>query len=145
MIMGSKLSEGEDLITDINVTPFVDVVLVLLVIFMVTASLLVRKGIDVELPQASNAQPLNSKGKVEEVVISLTQNGETFVDGKQLDVKGIKSFLKEVKLSPSDKLLVLQAHSKVAFEEAVKLIDLLKSINLNNYVIEVNPESSNSP
>ena len=143
--MGSKLSEGEDLITEINVTPFVDVVLVLLVIFMVTASLLVRKGIDVELPQASNAQTLNSKGKVDEVVISLNREGETFVDGKQLDQEGIKAFLKEVKLSPTDKLLVLQAHSKVEFEEAVKLIDLLKSINLNNYVIEVNSDSSDTP
>ncbi len=79
MSMGVNLnSQGSELgtMSDINVTPMVDIMLVLLVIFMVTAPLLTQ-GVDVNLP-STHASPLTSKQ--EPLIITVTQNGKTYIE-----------------------------------------------------------------
>lgn len=63
--------------SDINVVPYIDVMLVLLIVFMVTAPLL-NQGIEVELPQANN-EPLELDENLETLVVSITSNGEYFL------------------------------------------------------------------
>lgn len=75
MAFTSSSSGGDEPKADINVTPLVDVMLVLLVIFMVTAPMM-QQGVEVELPKATNA-PL--KGTNEQVVISVDKDGKVFV------------------------------------------------------------------
>ncbi len=75
MALPTRFSDGTDLyqpLADINVTPLVDVMLVLLIIFMVTAPLL-AKGIKVNLPQAKAAQPINPK---EPIVVAVSKDGK---------------------------------------------------------------------
>ncbi len=85
----SSGGDSDELVSTINVTPLVDVMLVLLVIFMVTAPMM-QQGVEVELPKATTA-PL--KGSAEQVVLSVTKDGKVFLgDNNQitLDTLAIK-------------------------------------------------------
>ena len=78
---------------NINVTPLVDVILVLLIIFMITAPML-QQGVEVNLPKATTA-PL--KGSSEQVVVSLNKDGEIFVGaGNRLDLNGLSAKIKAI-------------------------------------------------
>ena len=81
MAGGSIYKDDDDAaaITDINVTPFVDVVLVLLVVFIVTAKLIVARGVEIEKPKESIATEVNGTLRV-----SITKEGEISVDGSKL-------------------------------------------------------------
>ena len=80
--MAAKNRDAEDVIADINVTPFVDVVLVLLIILMVTSAQIVRAALKVELPQAA------SGGETVESTLNivLTKEGELYLDGSPASV-----------------------------------------------------------
>ncbi|MDB4952832.1 MAG: Biopolymer transport protein ExbD/TolR [Myxococcales bacterium] len=81
MAGGSIYKDDDDAaaITDINVTPFVDVVLVLLVVFMVTAKLIVARGVEIDKPKETIASEV--KGTLR---ISITASGDIYVDGNKL-------------------------------------------------------------
>jgi len=82
-VAGSKLdqdSEDDQAITDINVTPFVDVALVLLVIFMVTAKLIVARGVEIEKPKSAVGGTVPSTFRV-----SVDKNGTLFVNGDRVE------------------------------------------------------------
>ena len=78
-------SESDRLISDINVTPFVDVMLVLLVIFMVTAPMMMQ-GVDVALPETTS-QPLAAKK--ENLVITINNQNQIFINNHQLGIEEI--------------------------------------------------------
>jgi biopolymer transport protein TolR len=78
-------------ISQINVTPFVDVMLVLLIVFMITAPLL-TVGVSVDLPKTKAAQ-LNSKG--DPIIISIKQNGELYIQERAIEVTQLLPRLKQ--------------------------------------------------
>ena len=79
-------------ISQINVTPFVDVMLVLLIVFMITAPLL-TVGVSVDLPKTKAAQ-LNSKG--DPIVVSIKQNGDLFIQERPIDALNLLPRLKAI-------------------------------------------------
>src|SRR3954471_24587095 len=86
---GSSLYQDDDgmgTITDINVTPFVDVVLVLLVVFMITAKLIVARGVEIDKPKAATGGEVQSTLRV-----SVNKDGDLFVNGDKFvdDVKAV--------------------------------------------------------
>ncbi|MEM7646323.1 MAG: biopolymer transporter ExbD, partial [Pseudomonadota bacterium] len=111
-------------IAEMNVIPLVDVILVVLIIFMVTAPLVLKPSIDVNLPQASSADQQKSKAKNIEVVIS--KNGELYLDGKTIDLEGLKGAVAtEAKTSPESSV-VLTADKDVTLDGLTKIIDAIK-------------------
>jgi biopolymer transport protein ExbD/biopolymer transport protein TolR len=83
---------GQDLKSDINVTPLVDVMLVLLIIFMLVTPLL-QQGVGVELPQAHNVQPV-SEDKSQVMMVVLKGSGEIFLDDARVDRGALEQLLK---------------------------------------------------
>ena len=86
MALPARFKKNNDLyqpLADINVTPLVDVMLVLLIIFMVTAPLL-AKGVKVNLPQASAAQPLNQK---DPIVVRVGKDGKVSLGGDNVTME----------------------------------------------------------
>ena len=79
--LNSKIHKKKKTISQINVTPFVDVMLVLLIVFMITAPLL-TVGVSVDLPKTKASQ-LNSKG--DPIIISIKKNGELFIQEREID------------------------------------------------------------
>ena len=117
---GPKRSLYEPL-ADINVTPLVDVMLVLLIVFMITAPMLAA-GMKVELPQANAAQPLDPK---EPVVITLQKDGKLFIGKDEITREGIVQAVREKLGAEQDRAIHLRGDRDVAYGEMVTLMDKL--------------------
>src|SRR5215831_15633518 len=79
-----KTQRKTRIIAEINIAPFTDVILVLLIIFMVTTPLIYRSSIKIALPQVSNnQQPVESK----DINVSITSNGEVYLDNERYNLK----------------------------------------------------------
>ena len=99
----AKLYEArhsQDVMGEINVTPFIDVMLVLLVVFMISAPLLVN-GVNINLPENSSAPAIDIDNPF---TLTITDKGEVFYDEKEIDFKNIKSFVKENILSQNTRI-----------------------------------------
>jgi biopolymer transport protein TolR len=93
--MGMKSSnEGRTVLSEINVTPFVDVMLVLLVIFMVTAPILYQ-GVNVNLPKVES-RPLPAAETGKKIVITVSDKGKIFIEKKQYTLKELKIEIRSV-------------------------------------------------
>lgn len=130
MQMGSGGKKGA--MADINVTPLVDVMLVLLVIFMVTAPMLFS-GIDLKLPKT---QKVNNIGLRPELVILSITDAEKFFLGKNPVIREqlIPTIMKEFQTSKTD-VLYLRADYNLKYEKVAKLIAALKKAGVSNIAL----------
>ncbi len=85
-------SNSDNLMSDINVTPFVDVMLVLLIIFMVTAPMMIQ-GVDVSLPEATSKPLVSDK---EPLIITIDKNNQVFINDYKVSVGFLQEKLKKV-------------------------------------------------
>src|SRR5689334_19984601 len=119
---GGAKSDEDDLIAGINVTPLVDIVLVLLIVLMVTSSYLVNKAIGVELPKASTGETAPPTS----MSISLDQNGRLFLDGTPIDAPALAQRVKAAHDKDPDVKAIISADGRVHHSEVVSVIDLLR-------------------
>ena len=119
-----KLSEHGKALSEINVTPFVDVVLVLLIIFMITAPLL-SQGIDVELPEASAPALQRSEA---DIIITMDKGGKMFLqdDATPYTLDTIEKQLETIFSHREKKELLFRASRDLAYGIVVKAIALFK-------------------
>jgi len=104
--MGMSAGPKGGIKSDINVTPLVDVVLVLLIIFMVVTPML-QRGKSVELPKATEVDKEGSKGDADPLVLSITPDKKVFVENDQVDDKALQDRLtEELEKDPGKKLLL---------------------------------------
>ena len=99
------------LISEINVTPFVDVMLVLLIVFMITAPLL-QTGVDLELPKVDTP---NVKENEDPLIISINKENEVFISEKKLDLKTLKDKLTEIKKANPKIKAFIRADKEVTY------------------------------
>src|SRR5512138_3061850 len=120
--MAAASSEDEEgLISGINVTPLVDVVLVLLIIFMVTARIIVSQGMPMDLPKAASGESIQTVFSVE-----LTADGKTVVDSSPVaNDEAISGLAKRAKEKNKDLRAVIRADSKVEHGRVIHVLDLL--------------------
>lgn len=140
--MASKLDEGDGgEISDINVTPFVDVVLVLLVIFMVATPALIQESLKIELPKASSTDgtPPNSLG------IVITKSGQILVDGVLSDAEALSQSVKAALQKDKSTQALIAADQDSAHRDLVRVIDLLKQAGLEKFALEVKRNEEATP
>jgi len=121
--MGMSVSKSDDkVISEPNVVPLCDVLLVLLIIFMVVTPL-VKKGVDVRLPTALNMidYPENP-----ELVLSIREDGALFLNNEQVTEENLATMLEEIMLTAGDKKLYLKADQDLEFGRFVEIIGPLK-------------------
>ena len=136
MAGGTNLGGDDESISDINVTPFVDVVLVLLVIFMVTAGFIVNKGVKVELPQAATAEQLSNQKTFN---ILVTAEGDIILDGEKV-TKEILSEKGKTALASGEKVVaMISADKGVIYSYVVGVMDTLRSVGVNDYALQLEP------
>jgi biopolymer transport protein TolR len=128
-------SAADETITGINVTPLVDVVLVLLVVLMVTATYLASKAIPVDLPAAAtgeaSAAPLS---------VSVDKSGKLFLDGTALDEAELARRVRSRRAEDPELRAVIAADGAVSHRLVVRVIDLLRRENVIRFAINVNPD-----
>ena len=131
---------GPGAIADINVTPLVDITLVLLIIFMVTASYIVSSSIRVDLPGAASGtdQPRTSLG------LTLTKDGALYLNGAPSSDDAVQRFIgAELPRNP-DLQAIIAADRAVPHGDVVHLIDLVKRAGVRRFAINVEPGAAAS-
>jgi biopolymer transport protein TolR len=139
--MASQQSGDDDAITGINVTPLVDITLVLLIIFMVTASYIVKEAIEVDLPRAA------SGGETVGPTLSfaIDKTGALFLDGQPVSREVARAAVRTaVRKSPEARALI-GADKMVAHGEVVSLIDLVKTEGLSKFAIQIARDAAEAP
>lgn len=132
--IGSGSSDDElPAISEINVTPFVDVVLVLLVIFMVTAPMLVREQMSVNLPKAETGE----KSAAEQIAIVLSKEGTISIQKKVVTFEQIESEIKTLIATNANAQAVISADQDAKHGDVVRVMDLVKKAGLTRFAIQI--------
>jgi len=135
MAGGARSGDDDDLITDINVTPLVDVVLVLLIILMVTATAIVSKTIPMELPEAATGEQTPST-----LAVSIDQAGQVFLDTIPVDAEELRARVRAARADDEDLRAVIAADGRIAHAKVVQVIDILRQEKVTKFAINVRPE-----
>jgi len=134
--MTSPSNEGADeMISGINVTPLVDVVLVLLVVLMVTASYLASQAIPVDLPKGATGAATTSI-----LSVSITRDGSLFLDGARVDDAAFRARVQRVRESDREARAVIAADGSAQHRSVVHVIDLLRQEQVTRFALNVDPE-----
>ena len=126
---------------EINVVPLVDVVLVLLIIFMVTAPMLVQ-GLDVKLPE-TEAGALKQSDEL--LILSVTSQGEVFLDEFRVEVEGLGDKIKNIKTRKPQTQVYLRADKDVAYGIVVNVLAEARKAGVANLGMVTEPESVPRP
>ena len=119
----NKTQKKNKIVSQINVTPFVDVMLVLLIVFMITAPLL-TVGVSVDLPK-TRASQLNSKG--DPIIISIKKNGELFIQEREIDSLQLLPRLKAISTGNKNLRIYVRGDKNVPYGLVLDTIAKIKS------------------
>jgi biopolymer transport protein ExbD len=119
-------------VADINVTPMVDVMLVLLIIFMVITPLL-TKGVDVDKYRSKNAIAMKNADKEDAVLVAVTRNGQVFLSpgNKQLAVDDLPSKVRDLLTNKVDKTVYIKADRRAKYEAVEDVVDNLRAAGVD--------------
>ncbi|MDR2489027.1 MAG: ExbD/TolR family protein [Desulfovibrio sp.] len=125
--MGHACSPGEDFASEINVTPFVDVMLVLLIIFMVAAPMMVE-GLGVELPKVKTAEALPTDR--DHLILTLRGDGKLLLDESEIDAAALEEALRHLVALPR-KQLFLRADKQVTHGAVMEVMGLIRAAGVD--------------
>ena len=131
--MASPQGGDDEAITGINVTPLVDITLVLLIIFMVTASYIVKEAIEVDLPRAASGG--ETVGPT--LTFAIDKAGALYLDGQPVTREAARAAVRAAVRRSPDARALIGADRAVAHGEVVSLIDLVKTEGLTRFAIQI--------
>ena len=117
-------------VADINVTPMVDVMLVMLIIFMVITPML-SKGVSVEMVKTRNPIPMQAADKSDAVVVAVTRDGKTFLGTTQTAPADMIQKVKDLIATRLDKTVFIKADSRARYEKVVEVIENLRAAGVD--------------
>ena len=126
--MAADVSQGQDKLplSNINVTPFVDVMLVLLVIFMVTTPI-IQQGVEVNLPQAQ-ASPV--VGEAEPLIVTVTREGQVYLNDNEVTPAELRTKLQAIRNLDAQKPVYLRADRDVRYGSVIATIGEIKGAGI---------------
>jgi biopolymer transport protein TolR len=129
------------IITEINVTPLVDIMLVLLIIFMLTAHLIARQAIEVELPQASQstAPPPTT------LAITLTADGALYLNEQPVTPDALRAAITAAVARDPKVQAVVAGDRKVSHGRVVWVLDTIRSLGITQFAIQIDPSAITPP
>jgi biopolymer transport protein ExbD len=127
--------DDDNLIVGINVTPLVDITLVLLVILMVTASYVASKAIPLELPRGATAEATPTS-----LAVSIDKDGRLFLDASPVDEPTLRARIRAAHAADGDTRAVIAADGRTTHAHVVHVIDLLRREDVTRFAINVDPE-----
>ncbi len=131
--MAGFSGDDDDIIAGINITPLVDIILVVLIIFMVTTSYIVKAQIEVDLPKAASGQ-----SEVQETVaLQIKADGSFYLDGKPSTLEKIGQWAVAAKKRNPEVRAIIAADKKVPYEKVVDLIDTIKVNGVEKFALNI--------
>ena len=125
----SKL-KAPPVVADINVTPMVDVMLVMLIIFMVITPML-SKGVSVDMVPTRNPIAMQAADKEDAVVVAITRDGKTFLGSSQIPSDTLPGKVKDLLTGRLDKTVYLKSDRRSRYEKVVEVVDNLRSAGVD--------------
>ncbi len=135
---GGASQDDEGAITGINVTPFVDIALVLLIIFMVTAKYIVTpQAIPVDLPRASTGG-----GVTVAVSVSVDQTGAIYADTRPVTEPELTALMRQRHAENPEVRAIIAADQRVSHGRVIHVIDLVRQAGVTKFAIQTQPEAT---
>jgi biopolymer transport protein ExbD len=123
--------KAQAVMNDINVTPMVDVMLVMLIIFMVITPML-SKGKDVDMVKTKNAIAMQAADKTDAIICAVTRDGKTYLNVTQMEPSEMPQRVKELlEKRPTDKTVFVKADYRAKYERVVELVDNLRAVGVD--------------
>ena len=134
MAFTSKVGHTQTSLSEINITPLVDVVLVLLVIFMLTAPVL-QSGIEVAVPKTKTVKQITES----RMVVTINKDSEVFLQDKPINLSDLTSQLANSGKDPAHQTIYVEADEKVPFGAFASVMDAVKQAGITNISIVTQP------
>jgi len=115
------------LMAEINITPFTDVVLVLLIIFMIATPFIYQSSMKVQLPQASKSEETSR-----DVIITINAQGDVFLEDKRLDLTTLKYRLTAMVRSKPDTTVIINGDKNAKYDSVMQVMDVLTRSGVKN-------------
>lgn len=122
----------QKLVAEINITPFTDVILVLLVIFMITTPLIFQSSIKVKLPQAQSGEPIKGARAASQVNVTITNEGLLYLDDVLVTRKEFRERMRLIRKDNPGIAVILRSDRLVKFENVVGVLDILSELGIKN-------------
>lgn len=131
--MAGNVADDDEAISSINVTPFVDVVLVLLIVLMVTSTQIVRAQLMVDLPEAASG----GDAVPSTLNVTLLASGEVLLDGSPSNLDAIASAVRAEKAQDPEVQAVIAADKGVPYGKVVEVIDTVKTNGVTKFALNI--------
>jgi biopolymer transport protein TolR len=137
MAGGANLDD-DDIISGINVTPLVDIMLVLLIIFMLTANIINNPAIQVDLPKASTGEATEPTT----IALTLTEDGSIYLNGELTTKPALIAYLPEVAKADEKAQALIAADKAVPHGKVIQLIDLVRQMGVYRFALNIDPNQA---
>lgn len=117
--------------SEINMTPMLDVVFIMLIFFIVTASFVKETGIDVNRPDAQTAVPKEKAN----ILIAIDPNGGIWIDRRKIDIRAVRANIERLKAENPQGSVVIQADKKAVTETLIAVMDAARQAGVYNVSI----------
>jgi len=123
----NRRMEKPKLMAEINITPFTDVVLVLLIIFMIATPFIYQSSMNVQLPQASK-----SEETTRDMIVTISSKGEIFLDNMKTDLNSLKTKLSAAVRSKPNSTVIVNGDRSVRYDSVIQVMDVLTRSGVKN-------------
>jgi biopolymer transport protein ExbD/biopolymer transport protein TolR len=142
-------NEGSKVNSNINVTPMVDVMLVLLIIFMVITPML-QKGVSVDMAKVNSPTPMPDADKEDALLIAVMRDGKTYLGSDQIKVDDLTNKVKDRLANKVDKRVFIRADSRAKYGAVVDVVDNVRSAGVDDVGLlteqtQANPANKKPP
>jgi biopolymer transport protein ExbD len=122
-----KRTRKSKLMAEINITPFTDVVLVLLIIFMIATPFIYQSSVKVQLPQASKSEETSR-----DIIITINAQGDVFLDDAKVDLDTLKYKLMAMMRSKPETSIIVNGDKNVRYDSVIQVMDVLTRSGVKN-------------
>ncbi|HEC15457.1 MAG TPA: biopolymer transporter ExbD [Sedimenticola sp.] len=122
---------------DINLTPMLDIVFIMLIFFVVTTSFVRESGIEVDRPQAQTAKPRESSN----ILIAINAGGEIWIDRHSVDIRAVRAAIERLRAQNPEGAVIIQGDRSAQIGLLVKVMDQVRLAGVTNVAIATEPAS----
>src|SRR5476649_1042075 len=133
---GGGFQDDDEPISQINVTPLVDVTLVLLIIFMVTTPMIMKPSINVNLPKAASSDQSTSG----ELAVTITKDGQIFANGQSVTEDDLKNQAAKLVSTKPEAQAMISADKDTPHGTVINVIDIIKTAGIKKFAINIRSE-----
>lgn len=126
-------------IDSLNLVPFIDIVLVLLVIVLTTTSFISQSQINIDIPKVDKTQSSQSSLNKDDKVVTIKKNGEFYFNDKQVDIEELKLLISRL---PKDSSIVINGDKESNFDSFVSIMNMLQNLDYQNLFVLVDDNAN---